>query len=216
MWDGVPQSYYVDALAGEGIMLEGIAGPPDHLAFSTPRGGREHRELMLAAERTSMFGVMVSDESRGRVRGVFGRPQVRYDLVDRDVAAFKRGIETLTEIYWAAGARQVVAPIAGVPTLREGDSGPLQRHPIAARDLYLMAFHPLGSARAGADPRRAVVDGDLRVHGVEGLYVADGSVVPSSLGVNPQITIMALATRLGYHLAGRPAPTDEPRPERIA
>jgi choline dehydrogenase-like flavoprotein len=216
MWDGVPQSYYVDALADEGIMLEGIAGPPDHLAFSTPRVGVEHRELLLAAERTSMFGVMVSDESRGRVRSVFGRPQVRYDLVDRDVARFKRGIEALTDIYWAAGARQVVVPIAGVPTLREGDSQPLQRHPIAARDLYLMAFHPLGSARAGADPRHAVVDGDLRVHGIEGLYVVDGSVVPSSLGVNPQITIMALATRLGYHLVGSPAPTDEPRPERIA
>jgi choline dehydrogenase-like flavoprotein len=216
MWDGVPQSYYVDALADEGIMLEGIAGPPDHLAFSTPRGGDEHRELMLAAERTSMFGVMVSDESRGRVRSVLGRPQVRYDLVDRDVARFKRGIEALTDIYWAAGARQVVVPIAGVPTLHDGDSQPLRRNPIAARDLYLMGFHPLGTARAGADPRHAVVDGDLRVHDVEGLHVADGSVVPSSLGVNPQITIMALATRLGYHLVGAPPPTDEPRPERIA
>jgi choline dehydrogenase-like flavoprotein len=170
----------------------------------------------LAGERTSMFGVMVSDESRGRVRGVFGRPQVRYDLIDRDVARFKRGIEALTDIYWAAGARQVVVPIAGVPTLRDGDSQPLRRHSIAARDLYLMAFHPLGTARAGHDPRHAVVDGDLRVHGVEGLHVADGSVVPSALGVNPQITIMALATRLGYHLVGASPPTDEPRPQRIA
>ncbi len=49
-----------------------------------------------------------------------------------------------------------------------------------------------------------MVDPDLRVHGVEGLFVADGSVVPTSLGVNPQITIMALATRLADHLLGRP------------
>ena len=216
MWDGVPQSYYVDEYAGEGIMLEGIAGPPDHVAFSTPRGGDEHRELMLAAERTSMFGVMVSDESRGRVRAVLGKPQVRYDLIDRDVARFKRGIEVLTDIYWAAGAKEVVVPITGVPTLRDGDSTPLRNHRIAARDLYLMAFHPLGTARAGAAPSRSVVDGDLRVHGVAGLHVADGSVVPSSLGVNPQITIMTLATRLAYHLLGAPPPAGEPRPERIA
>ena len=79
-----------------------------------------------------------------------------------------------------------------------------------------MAFHPLGTARADARPDHGVVDGDLKLHGVEGVYVADASVVPSSLGVNPQITIMALATRLAYHLLDKPAPDDEPEPETIA
>ena len=55
------------------------------------------------------------------------------------------------------------------------------------RDVKAMAFHPLGTARAGADPARAVVDPDLGVHGVRGLYVADGSAVPSSPQVNPQV-----------------------------
>ena len=87
---------------------------------------------------------------------------------------------------------------------------------LRARDLELMAFHPLGTARAGGDPRRAVLDADLAVRGVAGVHVADGSAVPSSLGVNPQITIMALATRLAFHLLGTPAPDDEPPPERIA
>jgi choline dehydrogenase-like flavoprotein len=79
-----------------------------------------------------------------------------------------------------------------------------------------MAFHPLGTARADADPSQGVVDAGLEVHGVEGLYVSDASAVPSSLGVNPQITIMALATRLAYRLLAKPAPTGEPEPERIA
>ena len=74
------------------------------------------------------------------------------------------------------------------------------------RDLKLMAFHPLGTARADADPARGVVDPDLRVHGIDGLHVADGSFVPSSLGVNPQLTIMALATRLAHQLLDRPCP----------
>ncbi len=112
------------------------------------------------------------------------------------------GLARLDELLRAAGAREVHLPL------------PRGVAPERARvgDLKLMAFHPLGTARADRDAARGVLDGDLRVHGVEGLYVADGSVMPSSLGVNPQITIMALATRLAYHLLGRSVPgaaTDE-------
>ncbi len=66
-----------------------------------------------------------------------------------------------------------------------------------------MAFHPLGTARADARPTHGVVDGDLRLHDADGVYVADGSAVPSALGVNPQLTIMALATRLAPTLLDR-------------
>jgi choline dehydrogenase-like flavoprotein len=216
LWRGVPQSYYVDEFADEGLMFEGAAGPPDYMSMTLPGVGARHRELMEAIGRISQFGVMVSDTSRGRVHEAFGRAQVRYDLNAHDTATFKRGLERLTELYWAAGARAVLVPAAGVPILREGDSGPLQRARIRARDLELAAFHPLGTARAGADPGHAVLDGDLAVHGASGVYVADGSAVPTSLGVNPQITIMALATRLAFHLLDAPAPADEPPPERIA
>jgi choline dehydrogenase-like flavoprotein len=77
-------------------------------------------------------------------------------------------------------------------------------------------WDPCGTARADARPEHGVVDGHLRLHEVEGLYLSDASVVPSSLGVNPQITIMALATRLAYHLLGSPPPDEEPEPESIA
>ena len=83
-------------------------------------------------------------------------------------------------------------------------------------ELTLMAFHPMGTARADARPAHGVVDGDLKLHGCEGVYVSDASVLPSSLGVNPQETVMALATRLAYGLLGKPAPSDEPEPEKIA
>ena len=216
-WVGVPQSYYVDELAGEGIMLEGAAGPPDYLAMVLAARGAPHRELMLQARHIAQFGVMVSDTSRGEVRALpRGGRVIRYDLGPDDVARFKRGLEALCEIYWAAGAREVLAPVRGVPRLRAGELEPLRAAEIRAGDLELMAFHPLGTARAGADPRRAVVDGDLGVHGVAGLHVADASAVPTSLGVNPQITIMTLATRLAFHLLGAPPPAGEPAPERMA
>jgi choline dehydrogenase-like flavoprotein len=208
LWDGVPQSYFVDELAGDGIMLEGIAGPPDYLAMSIPRSGEAHRELMLDARRLAQFGVMVSDTARGRVRRLLGRPVIRYDLHPDDARRFRDGLELLARIWFAAGAREVVVPVDGVPALRDGDTAPLRERRVRPRDLTLMAFHPLGTARAGADPARSVVDDRLQVHGVAGLHVCDGSVVPSSLGVNPQITIMALSLRLADHvLQGQPVAT---------
>jgi choline dehydrogenase-like flavoprotein len=200
MAKGVPQSYYVDEFAEERIMFEGAAGPPDYLAMTFPFSRERHRELMLDYPRLAQFGVMVSDRSRGEVRERLGRPEVRYDLCADDVAAFKRGVDLLAELYWAAGAKAVYQPVRGIDELLDGDPGPLAGRELRASDLTLMAFHPLGTARADARPARGVVDADLKLHGAEGVYVADASVVPSSLGVNPQITIMALATRLAFHL----------------
>jgi choline dehydrogenase-like flavoprotein len=213
---GVPQSYFIDEFADEGIMFEGAAGPPDYAAMTFPFSGVKHREMMLQYKHISQFGLMVSDLSRGFVRERGGRVEIRYDLNREDAATFKRGIELLCELYVAAGAKAIYPPVTGVAELTGGDLEPLRRHDVRAQDLVLMAFHPLGTARADARPEHGVVDGDLRVHGTENVYIGDASVVPSSLGVNPQMTIMALATRLAYGLADKPAPAGEPEPESIA
>ena len=214
---GVPQSYFIDEFAAEGIMFEGAAGPPDYLAMSLPYTGAEHREMMLRYRNLSQFGIMVSDhDSPGLVRERLGLTEIRYDLGPRDTATFKRAIELLCELYFAAGARVVYPPVEQVVELRDGDLSPLRRADVHPRNLTLAAFHPLGTARADADPRRGVVDAELALRGVERVHVADGSVIPSSLGVNPQITIMALATRLAYRLLGQSPPVDEPEPESIA
>jgi len=215
MWNGVPQSYYVDEHAHEGLMLEGAAGPPDYIAMAMPGRGPAHRARMDRYRRLSTFGVMVADSSRGAVHSVAGAPRIRYDVNATDTARFKRGLELLAELYWAAGAREVLVPVRGLPPLRDGDSRPLREARVRARDLELMAFHPLGTAAMGADPAASVVDPDGRLHGVEGVYVADASAVPTSLGVNPQITIMTLATRLAFHLLGARPPAAEPAPERL-
>ena len=212
---GVPQSYFVDEFADEGIMLEGAAGPPDYAAMSLPFAGIRHRDLMLRYQNMSQFGLMVSDISRGSVRSRGGRVEIRYDLCREDVLTFKRGIELLCELYAAAGATMLYPPVEGVGEMDARELRPVPDG-MRARDLTLMAFHPLGTARADARPAHGVVDGDLKLHGVEGVYVADASVVPSSIGVNPQITIMALATRLAYGLLGAAPPDDEPEPESIA
>jgi choline dehydrogenase-like flavoprotein len=216
MWRGVPQSYYVDEFANERIMLEGAAGTPDTIATSLPYSGERHRELMERCANLSQFGLMVSDTSRGRVWEIGRRLFVNYDLNDVDTLAFKRGIEILSEIYRAAGATRIYPPIAGLPEIGPGEIERLRRYELSAAELALIAFHPLGTCRMGADPESAPVDPSGRLRGYEGLYLADGSIVPSSLGVNPQITIMALATRIAFMLAGQRPPVEEPAPERMA
>ncbi|HEY4895616.1 MAG TPA: GMC family oxidoreductase [Solirubrobacteraceae bacterium] len=214
---GVPQSYYIDEFADQGIMFEGAGGPPDYTAASLASypAGRA-REIMLSYLHMSQFGAMVSDRSRGRVRRRAGRVEIRYELLPEDVATFKFALERLGELYAAAGAHTVLYPVEGLDPLPAGELGPLRDHTLRAQDLTLMAFHPLGTARADADRTRGVVDPDLGVHGIAGLHIADGSVVPSSLGVNPQLTIMALATRLAFHLLGCSDPVEEPEPETVA
>jgi choline dehydrogenase-like flavoprotein len=193
MAKGVPQSLYIDEFAGDGIMYEGIAGPPSYAALSLPLTGAKHAEAMANYRHLATFGLMVSDSSRGSVGALAGRPIIRYDLDKADLARFRTGLARLEQLFLAAGAREVYLPLPrGVTPERA-----------RVRDLKLMAFHPLGTARADARPGHGVIDGNLALHGVRGLHVGDGSAVPSALGVNPQLTIMALATRLAFGLLGR-------------
>lgn len=216
MGKGVPQSFYVDEFAEQGIMLEGIAGPPSYAAMSLPLSGTRHTEAMARYPHLAQFGLMVSDSSRGSVHslaaasrrfskrrgrlpaGLSQTPLIRYDLDDADLGRFRSGLRRLQELFLAAGAREVYLPLPEGVTPETAKRG----------DLRLMAFHPLGTARAHAMPSEGVVDANLAVHGCEGVYVADGSVVPSSLGVNPQITIMALASRLAFHMLGTQVPVN--------
>lgn len=216
MANGVPQSYYVDEFADQGIMLEGAAGPPEYVAALLPYSGERHRDLMLQYRHIAQFGMMVSEVSRGRVSIRGGQPIVRYDVLKPDIEALRRGVELLVDLFTAAGAKRLLLPLRRMPEVGPGCSHEVRDARLSPADFKLMAFHPLGTARAHQVAGRGVVDGNLGVHGVRGLFIADGSVVPTPLGVNPQETIMALATRLAYHLLEKPAPEDEPEPEQIA
>jgi choline dehydrogenase-like flavoprotein len=129
-------------------------------------------------------------------RGPGGRPLVTYSLVDHDVARLKRAVEILGRVYFAAGARTVIPLLHGFDELRSPAELDRLRHAkLRARDFELSAYHPLGTARMGRDANKSVVGADHQVHDTPGCYVVDGSVVPSSPAVNPQVTIMTLATR---------------------
>lgn len=201
-WDEIPQGYYMDALAGEGIMLEGIFLPPPYTASTVLHIGAKHREAMANYNRLATFGLMVSDSSRGRiVRLPGGRPIAVYNINKADLGKYVKGISLLAEAFFAAGAKSVLLPIHTIPELsREEGIGVIHKKKIRAKDLDLQAFHPLGTCRMGADPKRAVCDPFGRLYGLDNVFIADGSIFPTSLGVNPMLTIMAGAAKIAEYV----------------
>lgn len=207
-WHGVPQSYLVDEFADEGILMEGFWVPPGFLSIALPAFGTRLKELMAQYRHMAGFGVMVSDTSSGRVRaGPGGRPWLSYSLNRTDTEAFANGIAEACRIYFAAGAREVLPPVFGVERLAHaGQVGALLQRRIKPSDLELVAFHPMGTCRMGDDPRTSVVDAGLQSHDVRGLHISDASIFPSSLGVNPQISIMAFASLAAQRLIEKGLP----------
>jgi len=203
---GVPQGYAITQFRrSEGLTFEGAFVP---LEMATASNGMVGRTLVAFAEsfnHMALFGYMVSDKGSGGVRaGPGGRPVVWYSVGERDRARLQRGAVLLSRIWFEAGARRVLPAIAGWSRLdMPADVDRMARAHIPAHAMDLSAYHPLGTARMGLDPRTSVVGLDHAVHGAAGLYVVDGSVLPSSLGVNPMLTIMAMATRAAEILDGR-------------
>jgi choline dehydrogenase-like flavoprotein len=195
-WKGIPQGYTIDHFAEEGLMFEGGSLPFNVASLAVPWTGRRYMELMAEYPALATFGLMIQDESRGEVRaGPGGAPIILYNMGERDVRLMQRGIETLVEVFQAAGARRVLPLLPGhdeVTTPAALDR--LRRSRIKPGDLEVSAFHPLGTCRIGNDDA-ACLGPDHEMRDAKGAYVCDGSAVPSSLGVNPQMTIMAMALR---------------------
>ena len=202
---GVPQSLGIDAYAAEGLMFEGASVPLDVAALAIPWVGRRFMDLMGSYENLATFGFMIQDRSRGEVRaGPGGAPLIRYDMSPDDAAQMQRCYEILSEIFLLAGAERVLPMIVGCDEIRSrGDLERFRKMKLSAGDFEVTAYHPLGTCRMGVDPARSCVGPGGEAHDTEGLFVADGSAIPSSLGVNPQLTIMALALRTAEHVDAR-------------
>jgi choline dehydrogenase-like flavoprotein len=202
-WNGALQSVYSDHFHSQGIWLNGVYSAVNVIAAGLPGAGPELNRRVRAMPHYAVFGAMVHDEPGGRVkRAPWGRePLLRYDMAPRDVARLRRGMRLLAEMALEGGAEEVLAPVFGLAPIT-GTSGleALEHDPLDARRIECMAFHPLGSARIANDPRRGVVDVAGRVYELAGLYVADGSVLPTSIGVNSQVPIMTMATRIAWRL----------------
>ena len=196
-WHAIPQSYFVDGIADERVRFEGFYSPPQLAAATAPFRGAELTRWLDNWGKVGQFGFMVRDTGVGSVSiGPGGRPLIRYSVTPRVLQSLKAGSAALAEMMLRGGAKEIAMTIEGVrPITNVHEARALLNRKISPRAFRTMAFHPLGTARMGNSPKTAVIDFENRVFGYEGLFAADGSSVPSSLGVNPQITIMAMALR---------------------
>ncbi len=202
-YKGVPQGNYVDAYASEGIMFEGIFVPPEVGLSVAGTIGLEAKEFALHYNNLATFGVMVSDHnSSGNVRsGIDNKPFISYRLHPYDTKKLVKAVAIAAEIFFAAGAKWVNPSIYGFESFKKQDEiSKLFKRKINAKSFELMAFHPLGTARMGELQGHTVVNSYGKVHNLDNMFISDGSIVPTSLGVNPQITIMSLSMRNAEHI----------------
>ncbi|HEX7244189.1 MAG TPA: GMC family oxidoreductase [Solirubrobacterales bacterium] len=195
-WRGVMQSVGIEELhEREGILLEATSTPPGMGAVSAPGYGTHLLNRLDRAANTATLGAMIADAPSGRVFGARG-PIVAYRLAKPDERRLARAVAAMVRVMLAAGASDVELG-GGAPTVRSEPEIEAAIERLDVRRLRLAGFHPSGTAAAGSDPARHPVDPDGRLRGVDGVWVADGSVLPSCPGVNPQVSIMAVAAGVG-------------------
>jgi choline dehydrogenase-like flavoprotein len=203
-WEGVMQSFYIDEWEREGVLLEATFTP---LAFGGAwllGAGKAHQRAMLDFGHVGSIGVHLSDDSSGRVGlGAEGALRASYKLTREDAARLTHGIARAAQVHFAAGATEVYPNIARVGVLKLGDLAEFEATAFKPAELRLEAFHPMGTARIAADPRDGACAPDGSLYGTRDLYVADTSLFPTSVGVNPMMTAIAFSKHLSRGLAQR-------------
>lgn len=206
-WSGTIQTRYSDQFAdldgrGYGAKLETV---PIHFAMPASALGWESPEQLQhdlsRLGHLGMVGVLLRDRDAGRVAvGRDGRPRVHYELSEYDVGHVRQAVRGAAQVLAAAGATEIVSVQTPPARVRPGERGWLDRFGSDAdrrgytkgRMSYI-TFHQMASCSMGRSPQTSVVGETGETHGVRGLYVADSSTFVTSSGVNPMITIMAIA-----------------------
>lgn len=217
-WEGVLQSAYSDQFSQMdgtyGYTLEVAPTHPGLFGMATPwYSARNYRDEMTSIAHLASFIVLTRDQSEGSVMADrAGEPVIRYAVNRQDRRHLLHGLRQGTRIHLAAGAERVIS-LQNHPTdLRRSPQEPVTPAHLRAFDrlieqrglgpnrVVLFSAHQMGTCRMGASPRTSVTDEHQQVHGIKGLFVCDSSVFPNACGVNPMLTIMALAHKASQYI----------------
>lgn len=199
---GHPKSFFMDRAAEEGYVLETCMYFPFITAKNLTGFGAAHSTLMRAFPRLQMILVLACDKAIPENRITVdrdGKPVVHYRFTPGVVRSMVAATRASAKIFFAAGAVRVHAPSADPPLIEAQDAGRVgqlidERHFQLGR-ISVSAAHLMGGCGMGSHPADSVTDAWGRVHGVPWLRVADASLFPNSVEINPYLTVMALADR---------------------
>jgi choline dehydrogenase-like flavoprotein len=200
---GIPMSYtchefgVTNGVENGGFLIESIFLPVFQMALAIPSFGIDHAKMMERFNNYTMAGIMTRDEPVGIITISYnGHPKVVYNLAPKTIDDMARGMAILAKMWFNIGAKSVVTSHRDTPEIRTKADIPILKDAVRNNPDGLMigSAHPQGGNKMGSNVDECVVDSDCKVYGFENLYVCDASVFPTALGVNPQLTVMALAT----------------------
>ena len=195
-FDGDQMCVWVDSLPE--YVLEQLHNPPASFALTMPLWHEEHFHQLDRYRYMTSMGALVATEPRGRIhhpRLPRWHEEITFQATAQELDRMRRGIDETARIFLAAGATRVFPPCAETLII-ENESDLAQLPSRFQTQKQLSGFgssHPHGGCRMGVDAKKSVVDPEFRVWGFDNLFVCDASVFPSSLAVNPQVPIMAVA-----------------------
>ncbi len=206
---GIKQGYYVDEFSDVfnddldgGYILEGVGAQPGLGSVGMNHYGTWHRERMKENHKLALAAVLIRDRDGGTVSlDKNGRRKIEYWPSRRDLQKCAEGMKRTAEAYLAAGAKEVYTCHVKETVIRsKADLGLIDQRGMAPGEMLLFSAHQMGTCRMGEDPKTSVVNSNGRVHTTKNLLVADASAFPTPSGVNPQVTVYAVATHHAKHL----------------
>jgi choline dehydrogenase-like flavoprotein len=210
-WRGIPQSFECtehlshEEGSDERVWIVPAFAHPIGAAATLPGFGAAHMAALRSYPRLAVLSAVVHDETSGEVDvDGDGHPILRYVMSDRDRGQLAKGLLACARLLLAAGAVEVTIPaIPPVRVTRASQLDGLDTSALRPHSVPLTAVHPMGTLRMGEDPKTSVVRSTGEHHQVRGLFVADGSLFPTSIGGPPQISIYAFAQHLAPHMIER-------------
>jgi choline dehydrogenase-like flavoprotein len=196
MWSGATQGFESDEHRRDGrFKIETVALPPEALLAVLPGVGRRWVENIARAGHMAAWAVDLRAHAEGTVGDGRRGTAIRFVPERRDVANLRRALRFVAELLFAAGAREVLPGVHGLPQRLSGpdQAALIEAGPDDPRAYSFALTHLFGTARMSLRPEDGVVGPDFAVHGTRNVHVVDSSVFPTNIGVNPQLSIMGIA-----------------------
>jgi len=206
-WFGATQGVHSTQHLDRGIKLESLWAAAGGFSRSFSTNPRTFsRQIKQWPQMTVFDGWVSGDASEGQVRVLpGGKPDLSWDMAESDARRLQEANALLCDMFAAVGAKEVIPGLPALPdTMDPAEAASrIREAKLAPTDMPTASNHVFGGMPMGSEESGAATDSWGRVYGVDDLYVADTSVFPTSPGVNPQLTAMALAHRLGQELIDR-------------